>query len=46
MGYGGNVGMGGAEFLFELLMEVSPVNKSVRIQIPFLTMEHLGSPLL
>ena len=46
MGDSSNVGMGGAKLLFELLTEVFPVNKSVRLQIFFLPTEHSGSPLL
>ena len=46
MGDSSNVSVGGAKFLFKLLMEIFPVNKSVRLQILFLPMEHSGSPLL
>jgi hypothetical protein len=35
-GDSGNIHMGRAEFLFEFLMKVFPVNKSVRLQVFFL----------
>jgi hypothetical protein len=40
-----NVGMGWTKLLFELLMEIFPINKLVRLQVLFFPAEYLSCPL-